>query len=95
MSGSDFCNCPEMVICDVIRMWSQVNDSLPGIGVTTPMLADVYVDKNPDWIGPRFSLFFEPFQLCHPRDDWHNHCNLSFLYVPDKFHLFPHGMHCH
>ena len=32
LSGSDFRNCPEMVIRDVIRMWFEVNDSLPGIG---------------------------------------------------------------
>ena len=63
LSGSDFRNCPEMVIRDVIRMWSEVNDSLPVIGVTTPMFTDGYVDKNPDWIGPKFSVFFKPFQL--------------------------------
>ena len=68
-----------------------MNDSLLGIGVTTPMFTDGYVDKNPDWIGPKFSLVFEPFQLCHPRDDWCNHCYSSFLYVPNKFRLFPHG----
>ena len=33
LSGNDFMHCPEMVMCDVIRMWSRVNGNLPGVSV--------------------------------------------------------------
>ena len=85
LSGNDFRHCPEMVIRDVIRMWSEVNESLPGISLTTPMFADGYMDLNPSLTGPKFSLFDQPIPLTRPKDDWFNRCYSSFIYLPERF----------
>ena len=34
LSGNDFRHCSEMVIRDVIKIWSEVNESLPGLSLT-------------------------------------------------------------
>ena len=47
LSGLDFNYCPEMVVRDVIRMWSELNVSLPGLSLTTPMFSDGYIDLDP------------------------------------------------
>ena len=85
LGANDFRHCPEMVVRDVIRMWSEVNENLPGISLTMPMFADGYVDLNPGLIGPKFSLFDQSFSVMRPRDDWLNRCYSSFVYVPDRF----------
>ena len=85
LGANDFRHCPEMVVRDVIRMWSEVNESLPGISLTMPMFADGYVNLNPGLIGPKFSQFDQPFSLTRLRDDWLNRCYSRFFYVPDRF----------
>ena len=85
LGANDFRHCPEMVVCDIIRMCSEVNESLPRISVTMPMFADGYIDLNPVLIGPKFFLFDQSFSLTRPRDDWLNWCYSSFVYIPDRF----------
>ena len=85
LGADDFRHCPEMVVRNVIRMWSEVNESLPGISLTMPIFADGYVDLNPRLIGPKFSLSDQLFSLTRPRDNWLNRCYSSFFYVPDRF----------
>ena len=66
-------------------MLSEVNESLPGISLTTPMFADGYMDLNPSLIGPKFLIFDKPISLTRPRDDWLNQCYSSFIYLPEIF----------
>ena len=40
-------------------MWSELNDSLPGLSLITPMFSDGYIDLDPSLIGPKFSIFNE------------------------------------
>ena len=84
LSGLDFNYCPEMVVRDVIRMWRELNDSLPGLSLTTPMFSDGYIDLDPSLIGPKFSIFNASIQLTRPHDDWYNRCYSSFIYLPEK-----------
>ena len=58
LSGLDFNYCPEMVVRDVIRMWSELSDSLPGVSLTTLLFSDGYIDLDPSLIGPKFSILF-------------------------------------
>ena len=87
LSSLDFNYCPEMVVHNVIRMWSELNDSLPGLSLTTPMFLDGYIDFDPSLIGPKFSIFNESIQLTRPCDNWYNQCYSSFIYLPEKFRL--------
>ena len=75
-------------MCNVIRMWNEVNGVLPGISLTMPIFSDGYIDVNPSMIGPKFSLFEESVPLTRPKDDWYNCCYLSFVYIPEKFPEF-------
>ena len=86
LNGTYFNYCPEMVMRGVIRMWTELDDNLPGISLTTPMFSDGFIDYNPSLIGPKFSLFEESLQLTRPCDDWYNRCYSSFVYLPTKFH---------
>ena len=52
-------------------MWSELNDSLPGLSLTTPMFSDGYIDLDP-LIGLKFSIFNESIQLTQPHDYWYN-----------------------
>ena len=76
LSGNDFIHCPEMVMRDVIRMWSQVNGDLPGASVTTPTFSDGYIDVNPS----------QSIRLTRPKDGHFNRCYSSFIYSPENFH---------
>ena len=79
LGANNFRHCPEMVVHDVIRMWSEVDESLPGISLTMPMFADGYIVLNPRLIGPKVWLFYQLFSLTRPRDDWLNQCYSSFV----------------
>ena len=85
LNGTYFNYCPEMVMRDVIRMWTELDENLQGISLTTPMFSDGFIDYNPSLIGPKFSSFEELLQLTRPRDDWYNRCYSSFVYLPTKF----------
>ena len=85
LGANNFRHCPEMVVHDIIRMWSEVNENLPGISLTTPMFADGYINFNPRLIGLKFLLFDQSFSLTRLRDDWLNQCYSSFVYLPDRF----------
>ena len=85
LGANSFRYCPEMVVRDVIRMWFEVNESLPGISLTMPMFADGCIDLNPGLIGPKFSLFDQLFSLTRLRDDWLNQYYSSFVYIPNIF----------
>ena len=85
LSGNDFGHCPEMVIHDEIRMWSEVNESWPGISLSMPMFADGHMDLNPSLTGPKFLLFEQPISLTRPRDDWFDRYYSSFIYFPERF----------
>ena len=63
LNGAYFSYCPEMVMRDVIRMWTELDENLLGISLTTPMFSDGFIDYNPSLIGPKFSLFEELLQL--------------------------------
>ena len=52
---NDYGMCPEVVMEDVVRMWSIVGGNLPGIGLTTPTFSDGWVDYEPWKLGPAFS----------------------------------------
>ena len=47
---------PSMVVHDFIRMWSMMNQSLPGTGLTTPTFSDSATDYEPWKTGPKFFL---------------------------------------
>ena len=82
----DYLNfCPEMVVKDIIRMWTELNDNLLGISLTTPTFSDGFIDYDSSLIGPKFSLFEESLPLTRPCDDWYNRCYSSFVYLPTKF----------
>ena len=85
LSGNDFMHCPEMVMYDVIRMWSQINGNLPGVSVTTPTFSDGFIDVNPSLVGPQFSIFDQSIRLTRPKADHFNRCYSSFIYSPEKF----------
>ena len=84
LTGEYFNVCPEMLVRDVIRMLTELNDSLPGIGLTTPMFSDGFIDYDPSLAGPKFSLF-ESLPVIRPRDDWYNRCYSIFVYLPTTF----------
>ena len=46
-----------MVMRDVIRMWTELDDNLQSISLTTPMFSNGFIDYNSSLIGPKFSLF--------------------------------------
>ena len=85
LSGNDFMHCPEMVMYDVIRMWSRVNGNLPGVSVTTPTFSDGYIDVNLPLVGPQFSIFDQSIRLTRSKDEHFNRCYSSFIYSPEKF----------
>ena len=85
LSGNDFMHCPEMVMRDVIRMWSQVNGNLHGVSVTTPTFSDGFIDVNPSLVGPQFSIFDQSIRLIRPKDDHFNRCYSSLIYSMEKF----------
>ena len=59
---------PSMVVHDFIRMWSMMNQSLPGIGLTTPMFSDSSTNYEPWKIGPKF--FLSPVPMQHAGMNW-------------------------
>ena len=85
LMGEYFKFCPKMVVRDVIRMWTKLDDNLPGISLTTPTFSDGFIDYDPSLIRPKFSLFEESLLLTRPHDDWYNRCYSSFVYLPTKF----------
>ena len=85
LSVNDFIHCPEMVMCDVIRMWSQVNGNLLGVSVMTPTFSNGYIDVNPSLVGPQFLIFDQSIRLTRPKDDHFNRCYSSLIYSPEKF----------
>ena len=76
-----------MVVNDFIRMWSMMNQSLPGIGLTTPTFSDGATDYEPWKIGPKFFLSPMPVQMPSYTKDPTHRLYSSFIYLPEQFRM--------
>ena len=76
---------PSMVVHDFIRMWSMMNQRLPGIGLTTPAFSDRATDYEPWKIGPKFFLSPLPMQMHSCTKDPMYRLHSSFIYLPEQF----------
>ena len=76
---------PSMVVHNFIRMWSMMNQSLPGIMLTTPMFSDSATDYKPWKIGPKFFLSPMPMQMHSYTKDPTYRLYSSFIYLPEQF----------
>ena len=76
---------PSTVVHNFIRMWSMMNQSLAGIGLTTPMFSDGATDYEPWKIGPKFFLSPVPMQMHSYTKDPMYRLYSSFIYLPKQF----------
>ena len=78
---------PSMVVHDFIRMWSMMNQSLPFVGLTTPMFSDGATDYEPWKIGPKFFLSPLPMQMHSYTKNPTYRLYSSFIYLPKQFRM--------
>ena len=79
--------CPSVVVNDLYRLWSMVDETLPGVSLTTLTFPNGTVDYEPWKVGLKFLLLQMPRVLHSYIKDPMYRLYSSFIYLPKQFRM--------
>ena len=80
-------NCPNVIVEDHILCWNAMDESLVGIGVTSPLFSDGFSDYSFSNIGPVWLSILMPSYVHSVASDFCHDIYSGFVYKPVQFRM--------